>query len=274
MTDHSDPPPAPNTALPPRITERHAFFIMRHGETTDNANGRISGGRSNPNITLNGANQASEVREVIEAMEASEQPTCMVVTGLERTHQTGFLAAPRLFDERKPEARLNERDLGELDGIISQEEQDGYKAEGRPLPREESSTLHSARVIPAMNAHLANAAKNGDIPLFVAHGGTTRRVFEALGVKFDKVKNATLYQCVPQENGGWQIFQYTLETEQNAANGNAIKGDGHRRVLTKTLVGESLAPPVEAPVEQVDRQSAVGRLLKKLPGRGLTQNAL
>ena len=53
----------------PSADELHAIFI-RHGRTTDNAKGVISGGVANPDLVPEGRDQAKEANTVYKALEA------------------------------------------------------------------------------------------------------------------------------------------------------------------------------------------------------------
>lgn len=173
------------------ILHRKAFYIMRHGQTTDNAAGMISGGGRDPHLTDLGREQAQEAAAIFAKLNPA--PTRIVVSALIRTHQTAALVCGH--SNHVIDARLNERYLGPMDGTINEEQQ---KALG-VLPGEESSAAQALRVLEALNHHL-----DGDETiLFVCHGGTVRRILEAAGVR-DKfnVPNATIYAVLP-DNAGW-----------------------------------------------------------------------
>lgn len=167
---------------------------MRHGETTDNALGLISGAGSDPHLTDKGREQALAARLIFTGLPV--RPTKIVTSGLRRTHQTAELVIGHTEFIVDPD--LNERHLGKHDGKISEIEQ---KALGQ-LPNEESSEDHAERVIRSVNRHL----KDGEMTLFVCHGGTIRRILERLELR-DKlrVENAEIYKLEPGVENGWII---------------------------------------------------------------------
>lgn len=174
------------------ILHQKSFYMIRHGESTDNAAGMISGGGRDPDLTDQGRKQAMNASAHF--LKLSPQPTKIVVSALRRTHQTAALVTgnmPHIMDER-----LNERYLGELDGTITEAQQKSMGA----LPGEETSKDHFARVMEAINHHIAD----DDVTLFVAHGGTLRRVLEAVNITPSPIiTNATFYHFFHDKNE-WQ----------------------------------------------------------------------
>lgn len=166
---------------------------MRHGETTDNALGLISGAGSDAHLTERGREQARAAALIFSQLPV--RPGRIVTSGLRRTHQTAELVIGHT--EFFIEPALNERYLGEHDGKISEAEQ---KSLGT-LPGEESNADHMRRVITAINAHL----EISELTLFVCHGGTIRRILETvnLGGKIN-VGNAEIYKLLPKPSG-WVI---------------------------------------------------------------------
>lgn len=183
------------------ILPHKVFYVMRHGETHDNAAGLISGGGRDPDLTDLGRAQAALAAKTFRTL--SPMPTRIVASSLKRTYQTAALVAshiPYEIDER-----LNERHLGELDGRISELEQ----RKRITLPGEESVAAQMARVIESLNTHLAR----DEVSLFVAHGGTLRRILEAADLK-GKVEahNAVIYGFAPDGDGAqkkWRVFPAT-----------------------------------------------------------------
>lgn len=176
------------------ILHRKMFHVVRHGQTTDNADGLISGGGRDPDLTDAGREQAIKAAAIFARLDPA--PSRIVVSALRRTHQTAAFitnGADFYIDER-----LNERYLGELDGKISEEEQ----ARLRVLPGEESVPDQALRVLAALNQHLSES----EAPLFVVHGGTIRRILEAANLK-GKVEahNGVIYTFHPAPDDGWNV---------------------------------------------------------------------
>lgn len=176
-----------------------SFYMLRHGQTIDNAEGVISGGDRDADLTDKGEQQAKMAHEAHELLDP--KPEQIIVTGLSRTHHTAeIMTGHRNFIK---EPGLNERCLGEIDGKITEAEQ---KKRG-PLPGEESSKDHAERVVAAVNRHLSESESP---PLFVTHGGTTRRMLEAAGIKERvDVNNAQIYHFIPVNNR-WKIFELSV----------------------------------------------------------------
>lgn len=174
------------------ILHQKTFYIIRHGESMDNAAGVISGGGRDPDLTDKGREQALKASKHFGAL--SPKPAKIIVSELRRTHQTAALVTsdmPFIID-----ARLNERYLGELDGKISPEQQ----KEMGTLPGEESSSDHFTRVIEAVNHHISG----DEIPVFVCHGGTLRRVLEAVLENPPQHIANTAFYHIFHDGNGWQ----------------------------------------------------------------------
>ena len=166
---------------------------MRHGQTTDNAAGVISGGGRDPDLTELGRAQALSAREIF--LSLAPLPTRIIVSTLKRTHQTAQLVAGRTDFIIEP--GLNERYLGELDGMITEAQQKTLQ----PLPGEEPSAAQFTRVIAAINRHL----EQDEVSLFICHGGTVRRVMEAVQLQGKiSVGNAEIFHCTVSGNG-WNM---------------------------------------------------------------------
>lgn len=173
------------------------FYVMRHGQSEDNARGLISGAGSDPNLTELGQEQARLARNIF--LKLFPAPTRIVVSTLKRTHQTAQLVVGHTDFIIEP--GLNERHLGELDGRVSEAEQKARKI----LPGEELSVAHRARVISAINTHLSG----NDIPLFVCHGGTVRRIIEVTDVSgIAHIGNAEIYMLNPNPDKFWTILAH------------------------------------------------------------------
>ena len=167
---------------------------MRHGQSEDNVRGLISGAGSDPDLTELGREQARRARDIF--LQLNPAPTRIVVSTLKRTHQTAQIVTGHT--DFIIEAGLNERHLGELDGKISEAEQKARKV----LPGEEANASHVERVIVSVNRYL----EGNDLPLFICHGGTIRRILEGTGLNtMVAVENARIYGLRPS-GSGWEIL--------------------------------------------------------------------
>ena len=177
-----------------------AFYMIRHGQSADNALGLISGSGSDPDLTELGRKQARQAAEIFQSL--NPPPVRIVASSLKRTHQTAEHIIGHTDYIR--DADLNERHLGDLDGKISEVEQKKMKT----LPGEETSAEHLKRVVSSLNKHLAEK----ELSLFVCHGGTVRRVLESLGLKnIVNVANARIYKFEPTEFG-WTVSEISSIT--------------------------------------------------------------
>lgn len=173
------------------------FYIMRHGQSSDNASGLISGAGSDPHLTLKGYKQAEIASFTFARL--NPKPVRIISSGLVRAHVTAQVVTGSIEIIQDPD--LNERHLGELDGKISEAEQKLMKT----LPGEETALQHGARVIDAINRHL----QSDELTLFVCHGGSVRRVLEGLNLsKGVNVGNAEIYglKCYTENDvSRWEI---------------------------------------------------------------------
>ena len=184
------------------------FFLARHAETADNENGIISGGGSDPDLTEHGRAECKGLREAISLLETPPSP--VIVTSLKRTQQTAELMMGHANYIIEPD--LKERILGEGDGVTT-EEQRKARPLGELAEGEETKQQHAARVIPALNRHLADAEENA--PIFVTHVGTIRRIFESMGMpELHEIPPAALYECV-NVNGKWKVFELFAGQDQH-----------------------------------------------------------
>lgn len=175
------------------ILHRKIFYIMRHGQTTDNEAGMISGGGRDVSLTNLGREQAVLAAQAF--LNLSPKPERIVVSALIRTHETARIVCGH--DNHVIDRRMNERYLGELDGTITEEEQ---KLRIN-LPGEESVVDQAERVLEALNEHLSGP----ETVLFVCHGGTVRRVLEATGLKGKAEAHNGIILALSPENEGWTV---------------------------------------------------------------------
>jgi broad specificity phosphatase PhoE len=171
------------------------FYVMRHGQSRDNARGLISGAGSDPDLTELGRTQS--MMACAAYMTLDPAPTRIIVSSLKRTHQTAELVVGHT--DFVVDAGLNERHLGELDGKITEAEQKKRKT----LPGEEANLDHGNRAILTVNRYLDGS----DLPFFICHGGTIRRILEGTGLTDAvTVGNAEIYMIMP-DGPKWTILR-------------------------------------------------------------------
>ncbi|MGI8795640.1 MAG: histidine phosphatase family protein [Acidimicrobiia bacterium] len=153
------------------------LFLVRHGESTWNADGRWQG-QADPPLSALGARQA-------EAAVAGfiEQPDAVWTSDLVRSARTAeILAAGLGLPPPRPDARLREREVGEWSGLTRAEIEDGwpgYLAERRSPPGFEADAQLGERA----EAALHDLARHGPgiTILVVTHGGVIRTLERGLG---------------------------------------------------------------------------------------------
>lgn len=172
--------------------KRSPFAFLRHGETECNACGVIAGRTDSP-LTEAGRRQARMAAEHLRHRSWSQ----VACSALSRTRDTAMLGVPKC----KPliDARLNERDWGELEGQFL-EQITAYKATppgGEPWSRFEQ------RVTDALNDLL----EHWDTPLVVGHSGVYRVICQHLYgfAEGPRIANAEPILIQPGVSG-WQII--------------------------------------------------------------------
>lgn len=184
------------TILPQR------FFITRHAETTDNARGIASGRGSNPALTDEGVKQGRLLKKVYDLLteELGKRPYPVVITTLHRTRATAKLMTGR--DDFIVEPGMDERDLGKNDGRKTEEQ----LKESGPSWVEETRDAHGLRVVSGLNRQL-DASADDATPMFVAHTGSIRRIFEAMGLPEKmEIPSAAMYECI-NIGGRWKVME-------------------------------------------------------------------
>jgi probable phosphoglycerate mutase len=141
------------------------FVFLRHGETECNACGIISGRTDSPLSEL-GRNQAHLAAQQLETYSWSR----VVCSALSRTRDTAMLAVPGCAP--MIDARLNERDWGDLEGQAL-EQLVPYRS---TPPGGEPWEAFERRVIGGLN----EALKGEGMPLIVGHSGVYRVLCQLL----------------------------------------------------------------------------------------------
>lgn len=160
------------------------ILLVRHGQSTWNADGRWQG-RADPPLSDLGRRQA----EVAAAAVLDLGVTTVVASPLQRAHQTATIVASAIGVPLAADARLQERDAGAWTGRTRTEIEDGwpgYLAGGRrPEGFETDDVLHGRAL-----AAVADVAAGASGPvLVVSHGGLIRVVERALGSEPHAVPN-------------------------------------------------------------------------------------
>jgi len=162
------------------------LYLVRHGETDGNAQGRTQGRRDVP-LNETGRVQAAAVGAVV----AAHAPAAVYASTSSRARETAAAIAAPLHLEVLADERLSEVDHGDLDGMTGEEmreryadfierwrEDDGVDV---PIPGGESLRQAQERIVAAVNAIVAR--HQGEGVAIVSHNLALRTLLcHALGV--------------------------------------------------------------------------------------------
>jgi probable phosphoglycerate mutase len=166
------------------------LLLVRHGQSTWNADGRWQG-RADPPLSELGLRQAEAVADAVAAGgTAGLEITGVWSSPLERARQTAEIVSERLGVSLNVDTRLQERDAGEWTGLTRAEIEKGwpgYLAEYRRPPAFE---LDETLVVRALEALDEIASEAGTGPgLVITHAGLIRGVERHLGGESEPVPN-------------------------------------------------------------------------------------
>ncbi len=172
------------------------IYLARHGQTADNRVNIASGRHNNTHLTHAGIASAVDLKELVEKLDPPINAS--ISSSLNRAELTEYMATFNLPITHLPaDAGLDERDF-ETKGVVKE---DG-----------ESYIDHQNRAVAAIN----NVLKDPDcLPLIVCHGGTIRRVMDAIG-NFQKapdyitIPNAVVIEVVTPSSSTAQDWQINI----------------------------------------------------------------
>lgn len=164
------------------------ILLVRHGQSTWNADGRWQG-QADPPLSDLGERQARDAAQAVGMVDA------IYASDLERAAHTAGLIADQLGADVVRDPRLRERHAGGWQGLTRVEIEagwPGFLASGERPDAYESDDDLLTRVLPALGD--IAAAHDGDV-LVVTHGGVVRTVERQLGDDGDGL--------VPNLGGRW-----------------------------------------------------------------------
>lgn len=192
------------------------FWLVRHGQTDWNLKGRWQGQSSDaPSLNETGRRQALALLDQLKHVQFS----AIYSSDLLRSRQTAELIANHLCLGITLESRLREMNLGDWEGMLSDEIQSQYPQElaeraCNPLhasaPGGESAIQVARRVIAAVNEI---GMRHHDKPVLIVAHGISLAIITCLGrgIPLDK-----LYEYVPDNaklsHIQWKTSQYTGNT--------------------------------------------------------------
>ncbi|HEX5586600.1 MAG TPA: histidine phosphatase family protein [Acidimicrobiia bacterium] len=154
-------------------------LLVRHGQSTWNADGRWQG-QADPPLSDIGERQAAEAAGALAGLDVPID--AVWASDLERARRTGEIVAEALGLEVRLDPRLRERHAGPWQGLTRDEidiEWPDHLSSGRRPEGYEADADVLARVLAAL-ADLARAHPRGHV-LVVTHGGVVRVVERHLG---------------------------------------------------------------------------------------------
>ena len=188
------------------------ILLIRHGQSTWNAEGRMQGW-ADPPLSRAGAGQAALLGRRLGA-EGPGSVVGVVSSDLARASETAAILAEACGCPAPPvDARLREREIGWLTGLTDEEARRTYPAEvaawreqrqSRP-PGGESNESVLRRAHAALDA-LAEAARGGPaggVVVAVTHGGLMSALEREAGAGPGGFRNLTGCWVLPGQDGGW-----------------------------------------------------------------------
>jgi broad specificity phosphatase PhoE len=159
------------------------LFLVRHGETDWNAEGRLQGHTDRP-LSDYGRRQARRLAEELEG----EELEAIYSSDLARARETAEIVGERLGLPVALEPELREKDWGTWEGLNAVE-RDRVEFVG------ESTEAHQERMLRALRRIADRHPGDGRV-LVVTHGGSMRRVqTAAMGMALPVVENCGRWLC-------------------------------------------------------------------------------
>lgn len=180
------------------------IYVVRHGETDWNKQGRLQGQEDVP-LNERGRAQALACGRALEKTRFQR----IYTSPLSRARETAEKIARFQACPVTEEAGLLERDYGALSGLtLAQRE--AFAATGRPDGMEPWESL-ARRALSALN-RCADAAGEGGRALLVSHGAWINALLavlsdHAIGMGKTVLKN-TCVSILRREGGAWRILSY------------------------------------------------------------------
>ncbi|MGF1531536.1 MAG: histidine phosphatase family protein [Puniceicoccaceae bacterium] len=196
------------------------FYIMRHGETLWNAQGRMQG-QLNSELSPQGNLQRNRICDFL----SRTNPDQIISSDLQRCLQTVSPLANQLGLEIQPESRLRERHLGALQGLTRAEAGRQQRGDGCDFdfadpdylpPGGETLRQVFARSTTVLEELAARFAQQKVI--VVTHGGVIKCLFHrAIGLPIEmprrfSIENADIH-CLEIEEDRWHLRWWGVEAE-------------------------------------------------------------
>jgi probable phosphoglycerate mutase len=254
---------APPHPQPPLPVDR--LVLWRHGRTAWNAAGRFQG-QLDPPLDEIGRDQAIRSAPYLAASAAGgldPARTVVVSSDLGRATATATALTDLLGIEMRVDRRLREHGLGAWEGLTRDEVVARYPDQyadwvaGRPVQGRGGERYEE--VVSRALAALADLPR-AHVAVAVTHGGTSRRVLEALlGLDEDHRRLlGPLGNCgwseLAHRDGRWQLLRHNTAVPAADA-GRPAAGDTRALHAVREPAGETAGPrggPADEPVEDAD----------------------
>ena len=182
------------------------IYIVRHGETQRNADGRIQG-RRDIELNENGRRQAEAAAEALRGKSFQ----ALITSPLSRAKQTGaILAQFAQIAEVREDARIVERDFGELDGARFTEDV-RHRLYQEKVQGAESLEEVAARMAEAFDEYVQQY--DGDI-LVVSHGAAITALLKRLDPQLQRMHvhlNNASFSLLEWKDGAFTVINYNLD---------------------------------------------------------------
>ncbi|MFV0559592.1 MAG: histidine phosphatase family protein [Enterococcus sp.] len=162
------------------------LYVTRHGETTWNAQSKVTG-IANPPLTEKGRQQAATLAKKVANLE--EPITKIIYSPLQRARDTAHAVATYNNLPMTPDERLKEMDFGEFDGMDSRDAvfQQARLEFAVRFPNGESVMDMYRRIVPVLEECLADEENTY---LLVCHNALIR----VINAYFHPMTNETFFQ--------------------------------------------------------------------------------
>jgi probable phosphoglycerate mutase len=194
------------------------IYIVRHGQTDWNLEGRLQGSSNTP---LNDAGRAQARRAATLLGEVIRAGVVVVSSPLDRARDTADIIAAQWGSEVHTDDRLVERNYGPWEGMSVQEreqydplQQKEYRA-GRE-PEYEGYENHASVAARMVEAILEWVPRAPDDLLIVTHGSSSRMAIlhllelQVAGRRIGNLDNAAWSRLVQPEGGGWSLDRHNI----------------------------------------------------------------
>jgi len=193
------------------MTDPTRVLLVRHGQSTWNADGRWQG-QADPPLSAMGERQAAEAAARLDSLETVDAVDAVWASDLVRARRTAEVLAARVGLDVRLDPRLRERHAGPWQGRTRAEieaEWPGYLADRlRPDGYEDDADL-LVRAIEALDA--VADAQRGRTVVVVSHGGIVGTVERHLGGRRDgPIPNLSGRWLHRDGDGRWELGDQVL----------------------------------------------------------------